>query len=182
MGLLALQKQTEDPGWWEHERRPYSNNLIGTSINQWGRGEEADGSNVAWLGPHKCLNMEISCITHKIKPITHSYPSYMERCPEILETLSAKPSQRGKIPILKGFQFAFHHYINTKPPLFSGMQKLASSLTIEFIETSHSLTWLSEGFWPLLHLCLLFGPFILIHRYPFERLGAYNSLTILAHH
>ena len=165
----------EDTGWREHERRPYNNNLTGASINQWGRGKEVDGSSVAWLGPHECLNMKISCTTHKIKPITHSYLSYMERRPKILETLLAKPSQQGKIPISKGFWFTIHRYINTKPPLFSGTQKLSSSLAIEFIETSHSLTWHSEGFWPILHWCL-------IHKYLFERLGAYNSLTILAHH
>ena len=175
----------EDPWWREHERQPCSNNLTGASINQrrsFGRGEEANGSSVAWLGPYECLNMEISYITRKIKPITSSYLSYMERFPKILETLSVKPSQQGKIPILKGFWFAIHYYINTKPPLFSGMQKLASSLTIEFIETSHSLTWPSKGFWLVPHWCLLFGPFVFIHRYLLERLKAYNSLTILAHH
>ena len=56
---------TKDLGWREHERRPYSNNLTGASINQqgsFGRVEKADRSSVAWLGPHECLNMEISCI------------------------------------------------------------------------------------------------------------------------
>ena len=147
----------EDPGWREHKRQACSNNLTGASINQqrsFGRGKEANGSSVAWLGPYECLNMEISYITCKIKPITYSYLSYMERFPKILETLSVKPSQQGKIPILKGFRFAIHYYINTKPPLFSGTQKLSSFLIIEFIETSHSLTWPLEGdrprmYWPL---------------------------------
>ena len=76
----------EDPGWREHKRQACSNNLTGASINQqrsFGRGEEANGSSVAWLGPYECLNMEISYITHKIKPITYSYLSYMERFPKI---------------------------------------------------------------------------------------------------
>ena len=148
----------EDPEWWQHERRPH---------------------NDTWRAP---LYMETSCMMRKIKPFTHPYLSHMERHPKILETLSAKSSQQGKILTLKGFRFTIHHYISTRPPLFSGMQKLSNSLTIEFLEASHSLTWLSEGFRTVPHRCLLFDPFVLIHRYQLERLGAYNSLTILAHH
>ena len=43
------------------------------------RGVEVDGSNVAWLDPHKYLYMETSYVTRKIKPITHPYRSHMER-------------------------------------------------------------------------------------------------------
>ena len=148
----------EDPEWWQHERRPH---------------------NDTWRAP---LYMETSCMTRKIKPFTHPYLSHMERHPKILETLSAKPSQQGKIPTSKGSQFTIHYYISTRPHLFSGTQKLSISLTIEFLETSHSLTWPSKGFWPIPHRCLLLGPFVLIHRYPLEQPGAYNSLKILAHH
>ena len=86
--------------------------------------------------------------------------SHMERYPEISKTLSAKPSQQGKIPTLKGSRFTTHHYISAKP-LFSGTQKIPSSLTKEFTEISHLLTWLSKGFRLVLHWCLLFSPLFL---------------------
>ena len=124
----------EDPEWWQHERRPH---------------------NDTWRAP---LYMETSCMTRKIKPFTHPYLSHMERHPKILETLSAKSSQQGKILTLKGFRFTIHHYISTRPPLFSSMQKIPSSFTIEILEISHSLTWPSKGSWSVPHQCLLFGP------------------------
>jgi len=93
-----------------------------------------------WLGPHEYLYMETSCVIYKRKPITYPYHSHMERYLEILETLSTKPSQQGKIPTLEIFRFTTHHYINTRPPLFSDTLKIPSSLTIEYLEISYSLT------------------------------------------
>ena len=86
----------------------------------------------------------------------------MERHPKILETLSIKSPLLGQIPTLKGSQFATHHYINTRPPLFLDTQKIPNSLTMEFLEISHSLTWLSEGSWPVPHWCLLFSHCVFI--------------------
>ena len=80
---------------------------------------------MAWLGCHGYLYMETSCMTHKIKLITHLYLSHMERHPKILETLSAKPFQQRKIPTLKGFQFTIYHYISTRPSLSSGTLELS---------------------------------------------------------
>ena len=130
------------------------------------RGGEVDGSSMAWLDAHEYLYMETSCVTCKIKPITHPYCFHMEKYPKILETLNAKPSQQGKIPTLKGFWFTTHYYISTKPLLFSGMQKIPSSLTIEFLEISHLLIWPSEGSKVVPHQCLLFGPFVLTPQIP----------------
>ena len=146
------------------------------------RGGEVDGSIVAWLDPHKYLYMETSCVTRKTKPITYPYRSHMGRYPKISKTLSAKPSQQRKIPTLKGFWFTTHHYLSTIPPLLSGTQKIPSSLIKEFINISHLLTWPSEGSWQVPHQCLLLVPLFLLHRYPLEWFGAYNSLMILAHH
>ena len=88
----------------------------------------------------------------------------MERHPKILETLSIKSPLIGKIPTLKGSRFSIHHYINTKPPLFPSTQKISNSLTIEFLEISHSLTWTLKGSWPVTHRCFLFGPFVFISQ------------------
>ena len=134
------------------------------------QGGEANRSSMAWLDPHEYLYMETSCVTHKIKPITYPYHFHMERYLKILKTLSANPPppQQGYIPTLKGFQFTTHHYISTRPPLFSSTQKIPSSLIIEFVKISHSITWHSKGSWLVPHRCVLFR--------------AYNSLTILAHH
>ena len=38
---------------------------------------------------------------------------------------------------LKGFRLTAHHYISARLLLFSGTQKIPSSLTIEFLEISH---------------------------------------------
>ena len=76
-------------------------------------------------------------MTRKIIPITHLYLSHMEWCSKILETLSAKPSQQGKIPTSKGSWFTIHYYINTRPPIFLSTQKIPTSLTIEFLEISY---------------------------------------------
>ena len=132
--------------------------------------------------------METSCLACKIKSINHPYLSRMEKHPKILETLRARPSQQGKIPTLEGFQFTTHHYINTKPHLFPGKQKLLSCLTIEFLKISHSLTWPSKGFWPIPHQYLLFGPFVLIPQVPIGVLWSlqltddFNSSSYLNYH
>ena len=105
----------------------------------------------------------------------------MERHPIILETLVSDLFHKEKFPLSRDLgsrQLLYKH----QTPLFSSMEKLSNSLTIEFIETSCSLTCHSEDFWLVPHQCLLFGPFVLIHRYPLGQLGVYNSLTILAHH
>ena len=156
--MMTLQWQPEEC-FCKLTREPW------TRWRGW-RGREVNGSSMAWLDPNKYLYMEKSCVTHKIKPITHPYRSHMKRYPKILKTLSAKPSQQGKIPTLKGFWFTTHYYISTRPPLFSSMHKIPSSLTIEFLETSHSLTWPSEGSWLVQHRCLLFSPFVLIPQVP----------------
>ena len=165
---LASWKPTEDLGKWHHTwpshneawRAPISRRETIGRAKGLTRGE-ADG-------PHEYVYMKISCVTRKIKPIIRPYLSHLERHHKILETLSAKPSQYGKIPTLKGFQFTIHHYINTRPPLFSSTQKIPSSLTIEFLKVSHSLTWPSEGSWLVPHRCLLFGPIVLILQVPIE--------------
>ena len=76
---------SDDPTMISNER------LYKPMGNPW-TGQKADGSSVAWLGPHKYLYMEASCMTRKIKPIAHLYLSHMERHLKILETLRAKPS------------------------------------------------------------------------------------------
>ena len=131
---------------------------------------------MAYLGPHEYLYMEISCMTHKIKPITRPYLSHMERHPKILETLSAKLSQQGKTPTLKRFRFTTCYYISTRPPPFTSTQEIPSSLTIEFLEISYSLTSLSEGSWSVPHRCLLFCPFVLLPQVP---IGVIWSLQLI---
>ena len=83
-----------------------------------------------------------------------------------LENPNTKSPLQGKIPTSEGSWFTTCHYINTRSPLFLGTQKIPSSLTIEFLEISHSLTWPSEGFWPVPHWCIMFGPFVLITQVP----------------
>ena len=113
----------------------------------------------AWLG---LAPTNIYTWKHLVQHIRHCpYCSHLERYPLILENLSTKPSQQGKIPTLKGSWFTTHHYISTRPILFSGMQKISSFLTKELIEISHSLTWHSEGFRLVPHRYLLFSPLFL---------------------
>ena len=69
-GPKAMTAQATIPPWYS----------TGTSISQ-----EADESNMAWLGPHGYLYMETSWMACKIMPITHPYLSHMERHPKILE-------------------------------------------------------------------------------------------------
>ena len=101
-------------------------------------------------------------VYHVQNPPTHPYLFHMEMQPKILETLNIRSSLQEKIPTLKGARFTTHHYISTRPPLFLGTQKILCSLTIEFLEISHSLTWSLEGFWLVPHQCLHFDPCVLI--------------------
>ena len=76
----------------------------------------------------------------------------------------------------------FHYYCVISPTNsshFSGTQKIPSSLTIKFLEISHSLTWHSEDFYPISHWCLLFGSYFLILQVFIGAVKDNHSLTIL---
>ena len=95
-------------------------------------------------------------------PVSSSY----RKTSQNLKNPNTRSPLQGKIPTSKGSWFAIRHYISTRPSLFSRTQKIPNSFTIDFLEISHSLTSHSEGFWSVPHWCLLFGPFVLFHRYP----------------
>ena len=152
--LKATIAQTTTP-LWQHDgchfgptKDPW------TRTRDW-RCEEVDGSSMAWLG---LAPTNIYTWKHLVQHVRHClYCCHLERYPLISETLNTKPTQQGKISTLKGSRFTTHHYISTRPPLFSGTQEILSSLTKELIEISHLLTWHSEGFSLVPHRSLLFG-------------------------
>ena len=145
------------------------------------RGESRanESSSLTWHS-RKPTQGNILLITQS-KPTIDSYPPQMERHPIISKTLVSDLLHKEKSHS-QGILVPTSCNISTRPLLFSGMQKLSNSLIIEFIETSHLLTWLSKGFWLVPHRYLLFGSFVFIHRYPLEWLGVYNSLMILTYH
>ena len=85
------------------------------------------------------INENILHITHKDSTMLPYLP-HMERHLKISETLT--------------------------PDLSSSTQKIPNSINTEFLEISHSLTWSSEGLWPVPRRCLLFGPCILVLQVP----------------
>ena len=115
------------------------------------------------------------CLAHQV-PRLHCVSFSYEKTPYDHENPNAKYSPQGKIPTFGGAQFTTHHYISTRPPLSAGTQKIPSSLTIEFLEISHSLTWLLEGFWPIPRQWLLFSPSVLVPQVP---TGAFWSLQLI---
>ena len=92
---------------------------------------------------------------HAQRPYHVPISSPYGKTPWNLENLNTKSPLQWKIPTSEGSWFTTRHYISTRPPLFLGTQKIPSSLTIEFLEIFHSLTWPLEGFWLVSHRCLL---------------------------
>ena len=103
---------------------------------------------------------------HAQRPYYVPVSSPYGKTPWNLGNLNTKSPLQGKIPTLDASWFTTCHYISTRSPLFSDMQKIPSSLTIEFLEISYLLTWHSEGFRLAPQRCHLFGPFVLAPQVP----------------
>ena len=153
-GPDCSRKQTEDPGRRQHKWWPRNDNSTDASVNRrgtLGRGEEADGVQKSmgptWLGliPTNTYTWKHLAWHVRLSPLL-THIALIWKC--IFERISFHHSP-----------LTTHHYISTRPPLFSGMWKISSSLTIKFLEISHSLTWCLEGSWPAPHWCFLFGSF-----------------------
>ena len=153
--------------------------LIQTRGNKVTTGRKTDGLGRPMVPAWQCMVSTSAhiwkCLAHQV-PRLHFVSFSYGKTPYDHENPNAKYSPQGKIPTFGRSQFTTHHYINTRPPLSAGTQKIPSSLTIEFLEISHSLTWPLEGFWPVPRQCLLFSPSVLVPQVP---TGAFWSLQLI---